>query len=125
MFKKILLIFLIILLVLATEAVIIGLPQSWLCQGRRAVNGFFSFNPLPDFGCVPASPILENSAWERVVVEIKNCQVTGALQTRRREVIVTLKDGRRLMAIEPDIDDVMDIIGSVHRQCGDFSVGSE
>ena len=125
MFKKIILFLIVVLIVLIVEAAVVGLPQSMLCSGRRWLNLKLPFNLVPDFGCVAKSRVINNTAWDNVVAAIQACRVESAMQTHKRQVTVTLKDGYRLTAIEPNIDDIMDVIAGVNQKCGDFPVATE
>ena len=125
MFKKIVLLVFLAFVVLIIEAAIAGLPQSWLCSGRRWLNLKSPVNFVPDFGCVVKSRAINSTAWDSVVAAIEDCRVKSAVQTHKRQATVTLKDGYRLAAVEPNLDDIMDVIAGVSQKCGDFPVGTE
>lgn len=64
-------------------------------------------------------------AWNAVVVAVKNCEVKSVMQAHSREVSVELKDGRTLRAVEPRIDDIMDIANAASASCGKIRMATE
>jgi hypothetical protein len=63
--------------------------------------------------------------WVQAVSMILNGEVTQVMQTHDLEVYLTLKDGRTLLAIEPEIDDVMKVIQSCGDPCKNILVATE
>ena len=104
---------------------VVGRSQSWVCSSRRWVYLKLSVNLVPDIGCMVQSQTANNTAWENVVTAIQTCQVASAKQTHKREVRLTLKNGYLLSAIEPHMDDIMDVVASVNQKCGDFPFFTE
>jgi len=66
-----------------------------------------------------------NSTWEMAVLAINNCEVEIAFQTHGRIVTLMLKNGNKLIATEPEIDDVMEIADSAAAECGQIVIGTE
>jgi hypothetical protein len=66
-----------------------------------------------------------NSTWEQALLAINNCEVGKAFQTHGRIVTLTLKNGNKLIAKEPQIDDIITIIGAVEPKCGKVPIGTE
>lgn len=64
-------------------------------------------------------------AWATAVHLLQACQVTQAMQTHALDVYLDLKDGRRVRAVEPQIDAVFTVIDQTKAQCGDFPVATE
>lgn len=55
--------------------------------------------------------VLENSlAWENIKKAIAQCQVKEVFQAHSLEVRATLKDGTEVTAMEPKIDEIMDLV---------------
>lgn len=63
--------------------------------------------------------------WVQAVSMILNGEVTQVMQTHDLEVYLTLKDGRTLHSIEPQIDDVMKVIQSCGDPCKNILVATE
>lgn len=64
-------------------------------------------------------------AWESVIQAVDNCQAVKAFQTHNRAVIVELKGGERLTAIEPELDDIMVLVNAAEARCGRITIGTE
>jgi hypothetical protein len=64
-------------------------------------------------------------AWNAVVVAIKNCEVESVMQAHSREVSARLKDGSTLRAIEPRIDDIIDVADVASASCGKIRMATE
>lgn len=64
-------------------------------------------------------------AWGAVVAAIEDCEVSSLMQAHSREVSVELKDGRILRAVEPRIDDIMDIANAASASCGKIRMATE
>jgi hypothetical protein len=65
------------------------------------------------------------SSWELIKQAINNCEVEKAWQTHNRVVKVELKNGEELTAVEPKIDDIINIVGVVESKCGKILMGTE
>ena len=63
--------------------------------------------------------------WVQAVSMILNGEVTQVMQTHDLEVYLTLKDGRILHSIEPQIDEVMKVIQSCGDPCSKILVATE
>jgi type II secretory pathway pseudopilin PulG len=66
-----------------------------------------------------------NSTWEMAVRAINNCEVEKVFQTHSRIVTLTLKDGNKLIAAEPEIDAVIIITEATKLKCGRIPIGVE
>jgi len=66
-----------------------------------------------------------NSTWEQALSAVNNCEVKKAFQTHSRLVTLTLKNDNRLIANEPQIDDIITIVRAVESKCGKISIGTE
>jgi hypothetical protein len=54
-----------------------------------------------------------NSTWEQALLAVNNCEVEKAFQTHSRLITLTLKNGNKLIAREPQIDDIITIVRDV------------
>jgi hypothetical protein len=63
--------------------------------------------------------------WDQAVAMILNGEVTQVMQTHDLKVYLTLKDGRTLFSIEPEIDEVMRVIEFCGEPCKNIMVASE
>ncbi len=69
--------------------------------------------------------IIEDGAWERVKTAVITCEAEGIFQTHAREVRVNLRDGGTITAIEPEIDDIFDIVRDAVPRCGTIRMATE
>ena len=63
--------------------------------------------------------------WTRAYAMILNDEVAKVVQTHDLKVYLTLKDGRTLVATQPAIDQVLDVIQECGEKCKDILVASE
>lgn len=63
--------------------------------------------------------------WVQAVAMIMNGEVTQVMQTHELKVYLTLKDGRTLLSIEPEIDEVMRVIEICDEPCKDILIATE
>ncbi|MFA5083789.1 MAG: hypothetical protein WC475_00165 [Candidatus Paceibacterota bacterium] len=66
-----------------------------------------------------------NSTWEQALLAINNCEVEKAFQKHSLIVTLTLKNGNKLIAREPKIDDIITIVETVEPKCGKIPIGTE
>jgi hypothetical protein len=66
-----------------------------------------------------------NSTWEQALLAVNNCEVEKVFQTHSRLVTLTLKNGNRLTAREPQIDDIITIVRASESKCGKIPIGTE
>jgi len=66
-----------------------------------------------------------NSTWEQALSAISNCEIEKAFQTHSKIVTLTLKNGNKLIAKEPQIDDIIYIIKAAESKCGKVPIGTE
>jgi hypothetical protein len=67
----------------------------------------------------------QEDMWGEVVRAIENCEVEAVFQAHSRDVSITYKDGRELQAVEPTIDDIIDIAVSAEPNCGAIIMATE
>ena len=66
-----------------------------------------------------------NSTWEQALLAVNNCEVEKVFQTHSRLVTLALKNGNRLTAREPQIDDIITIVRASESKCGKIPIGTE
>ncbi|KUK66446.1 MAG: transmembrane(s)proteins 9..31 [Parcubacteria bacterium 34_609] len=66
-----------------------------------------------------------NSTWEQALLTVNNCEVEKVFQTHSRLVTLTLKNGNKLIAKEPQIDDIITAVEAVESKCGKIPIATE
>ncbi len=66
-----------------------------------------------------------DSTWEMALIAIGDCAVEKVFQTHDRVVTLTLENGGKLIAVEPEIDDVLSAVEEAEAVCGNILVGTE
>ena len=66
-----------------------------------------------------------NSTWAQAILAVNNCEVEKAFQTHARIITLTLKNGNKLIAKEPQIDDIINIVRNAESKCGKILIGTE
>jgi len=66
-----------------------------------------------------------NSTWEQALLAVNNCEVEKVFQTHSRLVTLTLKNGNKLIAKEPQVDDIITAVRAVESKCGKIPIGTE
>lgn len=64
-------------------------------------------------------------AWESIKTAISECRVEKAFQAHNRQVTVELKNGEKLTATEPTIDDIMKHANEAASRCGNIQIATE
>jgi len=63
--------------------------------------------------------------WEMLKQAVENCGVSSIIQTHSLEVTAVLKSGTVLKAVEPEIDDIFDIVKQSENKCSEIIMGTE
>lgn len=74
--------------------------------------------------CTIVCPDFDNK-WEKIKNAIYDCKVESIFQNHSNEVIARLKDGTKIEWIEPNIDDVFDIVKEAESKCWKIRMGTE
>ena len=74
--------------------------------------------------CLDDGNIVDPS-WLKIKNFIENCEVKSVFQNHNREVSAKLKNGNEINAIEPEVDDVIDLATSTSSKCGDVTMSTE
>jgi len=76
--------------------------------------------PDCEFALCPDAP-----QWSAIKQAIANCEVESVWQTHARTVQAKLKNGEELTAIEPRLDDIINITEAAEPKCGKILMGTE
>jgi hypothetical protein len=98
-----------------------GLPAGTYTVDVNGVTDTFTFD-------VDNAPIEPNGAtipWEEARLMILAGEVAQVTQLHSLEVTLELKDGRRLVTVEPEIDDVFDAVDECGDPCADMVLATE
>jgi uncharacterized membrane protein len=98
--------------------------DSWICVDGQWVKHGNPNAPVPQYNC-GESGRNEDVSWQNIVGVINNCEVRSLMRTHARNVSVVLKDGRKLSAIENEIDEIMPIVVNSKEKCGDILIEIE
>ena len=63
--------------------------------------------------------------WLAIKQAVANCEVESVWQTHARRVEAKLKNGEELAAVEPELDDIIDLAIAAEPQCGEILMGTE
>ena len=65
------------------------------------------------------------SSWESIKQAIDDCEVESVWQLHNRTVRAKLKNGEELAAVEPELDDIIDLAIAAEPKCGEILMGTE
>ena len=68
---------------------------------------------------------LSFSSWELIKRAIADCEVESVGQTHSRNVTAKLKSGGELSAVEPEIDEIIDLAVAAEPKCGRIWMATE
>ena len=74
---------------------------------------------------IESTAYINISSWELIKQAINNCEVKSIWQTHDRAVKAELKNGEELSAVEPKIDDIINIAETTEPKCGEILMGTE
>jgi len=63
--------------------------------------------------------------WQKIKQAINSCEVNSISQTHSLEVTAVLKTGVIIKAIEPEIDDIFDVVNQSRDKCGEIIIATE
>jgi hypothetical protein len=66
-----------------------------------------------------------NSTWEQAISAVNGCEVKKVFQAHSRIVTLTIKDSNKLIAAEPELDDIITAIEAVKYKCGTIPIAME
>lgn len=93
------------------------------------VTGSFGFLPSAvaarPRGTAQPMPMLQDISWQTAQEMILGGQVTAMTQAHSLQVSLTLRDGRILHTVEPQIDDVIRVVEQCGESCRDIRIATE
>ncbi len=103
---------------------LIGGEEPFTCiqDAKLCLDGSYVGRVGPDceFALCPDAP-----EWSAIKQAIANCEVESIWQTHARTVVAKLKNGEELAAVEPELDDIIDLAIAAEPQCGEILMGTE
>jgi hypothetical protein len=63
--------------------------------------------------------------WEKIKNAISNCEVESVFQAHSLSVIVSLKNWEGISGIEPNIDDIINLVHESEGKCGEVMIATE
>ena len=63
--------------------------------------------------------------WLAIKQAIANCEVESVWQAHDRSVSAKLKNGEKLVSVEPELDDIIDLAIAAEPECGKILMGTE
>lgn len=97
---------------------VFGLPAGSYTVDANGVTDSFTFD-------VDNVPALEPIGWTEAEKLILDGQVQQIFQAHSLEVQMTLKDGRRVVATEPSIDEVFQVVDRCGQPCAGIALATE
>jgi hypothetical protein len=64
-------------------------------------------------------------AWQSIEKAINECEVKSVFQAHSKEVSADLKNGEKIFAVEPNIDDIIDLAVEAEENCGKIIMATE
>ena len=97
-------------------------PVACTMDAKLCLDGSYVGRIGPDceFALCPDAP-----QWSAIKQAVANCEVESVWQTHDRTVSAKLKNGEELAAVEPELDDVIDLAIAAEPQCGEILMGTE
>ncbi|OGF26921.1 hypothetical protein A2331_04030 [Candidatus Falkowbacteria bacterium RIFOXYB2_FULL_34_18] len=65
------------------------------------------------------------SNWNEIKRGVAECEIESVMQTHALEITATFKDDRTILAQEPKIDDIFEVINAYKDKCGEILMGTE
>jgi hypothetical protein len=99
-----------------------GLPAGTYTVDVNGVTGTFTFDVD---NAPPGEPSGADISWEEARELILAGEVEQVTQLHSLQVTLNLKDGRRLVTFEPEIDDVFGVVAECGEPCSDMVLATE
>ncbi len=128
--KKILAIFFTIIAIIIASGIGLGiiygsLPQHHPQDNKQyceSVDGEWS---LDQQYCILSNEPTNKELWQVIQEMVEDCEVVSIMQTHNLQVTATLKNGETIIANEPKIDDIFDIVNKFEDKCGEIIMATE
>ncbi len=101
------------------------IPEAAYPAAYPSVEGGDQTSGLPDQLIYPELKDGDTLEWDQVPGAMFSGLVTEVMQTHDLKVYLTFKDGRTLMATEPMIDAILDIVKNCGEICSEVRVATE
>ena len=85
----------------------------------------FNFDRENTIKRIESTAFANISSWALIKQAINNCEAESVWQTHDRAVKVKLKNGEELTAVEPELDDIIDLAIATEPKCGKILMGTE
>ncbi len=97
-------------------------PIACTMDAKLCSDGSYVSRVAPDceFALCPGE-----AEWLTIKQAIVNCEVESVWQTHARTVGAKLKNGEELAAVEPKLDDIIDLAIAAEEKCGEILMGTE
>jgi len=117
--------------------ILVGLTGVWfglrfLIGGEEPVACTMDAKECPDGSYVGRvapncefAPCPGEAEWLAIKQAIVNCEVESVWQTHDRRVGAKLKNGEEFAAVEPGLDDIIDLAIAAEPECGKILMGTE
>ncbi len=97
-------------------------PVACTMDAKECPDGSYVGRVGPDCEFAPCPGEVE---WLAIKQAIANCEVESVWQTHARRVEAKLKNGEELAAVEPELDDIIDLAIAAEEKCGEILMGTE
>ena len=82
--------------------------------------------PMPTATAVAGGmPMLTEFSWDSAQELILSGEVTRIMQAHSREVLLALRDGRTVRTVEPELDDVFQVVRRRGERCAGIQLATE
>jgi len=97
-------------------------PIACTMEAKQCPDGSYvgRVPPKCEFALCPGE-----AEWLAIKQAIANCEVESVWQTHARTVEAKLKNGEELAAVEPELDDIIDLAIAAEEKCGEILMGTE
>ncbi|MFH1462162.1 MAG: hypothetical protein ABIG08_00455 [bacterium] len=97
-------------------------PVACTMDAKLCSDGSYVGRVAPNCEFAPCPGEME---WQAIKQAITNCEVKSVWQTHDRRVGAKLKNGEELAAIEPKLDDIIDLAIAAEEKCGEILMATE
>jgi hypothetical protein len=85
----------------------------------------FDFNPENIIKRLEKEAFNKILSWQSIKRAISNCEVKSVFQAHSKEVSAELKNGEKIFALEPNIDDIIDLAIEAEDKCAKIIMATE
>jgi len=100
--------------------------DTWVCSEGQWMKHGNPTAPVPADACLKSRYAEgEVVSWETAKQLVTDCRAGKVMQTHARQVFVTVKTGGRVVAMEPEIDEIMTVAATAKAHCGNIEIATE